>query len=188
MPAPSLLERLSTSPAPEDWARYVDLFTPILYRWVIRCGVPGESVEAVLRELIATLAIILPSYRLTHAGTPFGSWLWIITQNTVENWKIVHPESVSSPGTIAPAGNLHPDGPDTAEYESVLFSRALRYIEQEHPELSWQAFRLVVLEGHPADQVARQLGLDVAAVQQARTQILARLQGELAGMIGPGPG
>jgi RNA polymerase sigma-70 factor (ECF subfamily) len=49
-------------------------------------------------------------------------------------------------------------------------------VRPEVSDASWQAFWRTAVDGRPAQQVAADLGLSVAAVYHARSRILARLK------------
>lgn len=48
--------------------------------------------------------------------------------------------------------------------------------------ISWQAFRLVVLEGQSSPEAARALGMSPVAVRVARSRILSHFRQEAAGL------
>ena len=60
--------------------------------------------------------------------------------------------------------------------ERLLVRRGLKLIQNDFQERTWQAFWLVVMEGQSAPDVARQLGITLAAVHQARQRVFHRLR------------
>jgi RNA polymerase sigma-70 factor (ECF subfamily) len=48
---------------------------------------------------------------------------------------------------------------------------------------TWQAFRRYALEGEPAPQVAKALGLSLNCVLLAKSRVMKRLRQEAAGLV-----
>jgi RNA polymerase sigma-70 factor (ECF subfamily) len=72
---------------------------------------------------------------------------------------------------------------DEAEYRAVLVAQASRLVRAEFTEPTWRAFWATAVEGRQAAEVAGELGLTPNAVYLARSRVLARLRGELAGLL-----
>ena len=70
-----------------------------------------------------------------------------------------------------------------AEYGTYLLRRLNDLVEPEFSPVTWQAFRLRVLEGQPTAEVAATLGLSKNAVDIAKSRVLARLRKEAAGLL-----
>jgi len=49
--------------------------------------------------------------------------------------------------------------------------------------VTWEAFREFVLNGRPAAEVARELGISANAVYLARNRVLTRLRAELGELL-----
>ncbi len=58
----------------------------------------------------------------------------------------------------------------------VLLRRALELMQREYRPATWRACWEQVVEGRPAAEVARELGLSVNAVYVARSRVLWRLR------------
>ena len=57
-------------------------------------------------------------------------------------------------------------------------------MRQDFEEPTWRAFWGTAVDGQSPDEVARELGLTVAAVYQAKSRVPRRLRAELAGLAG----
>jgi RNA polymerase sigma-70 factor (ECF subfamily) len=81
-----------------------------------------------------------------------------------------------------------PAGPDPAaafseaEYQQYLVQRAMELMKGEFQTATWQAFWDFVVEGQPAAEVGRRLGISENAVYLAKGRVLRRLRQELAGL------
>ena len=178
----TLLHRLCGEPTPDDWERFVRLFTPLLRRWAVRLGVSDSSVEDLLQELFVLLIRELPEFRYDPTRS-FRAWLWTVFRRAVLAWRKRQPQSgpaleeldeLSSPDSIAEATE--------AEYRRYLLGRIVQIVRADFPDTTWRIFQQVAIEGRPGVDVAREFAVTVNAVYLARSRVLARLREELAGL------
>jgi len=181
----SLLDRLCRRPREGDWERFVHLFTPVLSRWATRFGTPPGEVEDALQEVFLLLFDKLPKFRLDPDGS-FRAWLWTVFRRELlirsrRNGK-QHRATAEQLEALAAADVL----PDISEdeYRRLLVGRALRLVQRDFPEQTWQVFWRVAVEGRPGVQVAQEFGVTPNAVYLTRGRVLARLRSELAGLDG----
>jgi RNA polymerase sigma-70 factor (ECF subfamily) len=181
----SLLERLK-QPAPHQaWTRFVNLYAPLLYRWVRRLGVSGDQAEDLVQEVFAVLVQALPAFTY-DPQRGFHGWLWTVTLNKVRESKRRLRAAVKEGPEAAlddQAGSDTIAHFDEAEYRSYLMKRALQLMQHDFQECTWKAFLAQVIEGRPAPEVAAELNLSVGAVYAAKFRVLARLRSELAGLL-----
>ena len=57
----SLLARLRSGEKTEAWTRFVRLYTPVLFYWVRRQGVPSDDTADLVQEVFAILVQKLPT-------------------------------------------------------------------------------------------------------------------------------
>jgi RNA polymerase sigma-70 factor (ECF subfamily) len=71
------------------------------------------------------------------------------------------------------------DSPDSVRADrAAIYRKAMEFIQHEYLEHTWQAFlRIAVNDDAPAD-VAKDLGISVWSVYQAKSRILRRLRRE----------
>ena len=62
------------------------------------------------------------------------------------------------------------------DYERQLFALATEQVRRDFQESTWQAFWQTAVEGKTGPEVARSLGLSVAAVYLAKGRVMARLK------------
>jgi RNA polymerase sigma-70 factor (ECF subfamily) len=172
------LGRLQQQPGPEDWKRFVLLYTPLLLSWARRSGF-DDAAEDVVQETLAHLITALPRYQ-RRDGQPFRSWLFRLARNRAEDFRRRR-RNRPLPGIeeagydpVAPA-----DEPDEAEFRRYLVHRALTLVRGDFSATTWQAFVEVALAGRPVAEVAARLGLTESAVYKARCRVVARLQEEI---------
>jgi RNA polymerase sigma-70 factor (ECF subfamily) len=180
----SLLERLRSRADEEAWARFVDLYTPVLYCWARRIGLQQADAADLVQDVLALLVNKLPDFQYDERRS-FRGWLWTLTLNKYrENRRRAPPVAVGKAADLAdvPA----PDDAEAvweSEYQQQLVSRALEVMKTDFQPTTWIACWEYVVRGRPASEVAAELGITVGAVHSARFRVLARLRQELRGML-----
>jgi RNA polymerase sigma-70 factor (ECF subfamily) len=180
----SLLERLRQPAADKDWERFVELYTPLLHHWGRRCGLKGQDLDDLVQDVLTTLVQKLPEFSYDQTKS-FRGWLWTVTLNTWKNSR----RRPSLPFVPADSGLSDATVPDPAaaveeaEYRSYLVGRALELMQDRFPPTTWQACRALLVEGKSAAEVAEQFGLGVPTVYVYKSQVLAQLRLELAGLL-----
>jgi RNA polymerase sigma-70 factor (ECF subfamily) len=181
----TLLELLRTPGRPDAWPRFVRLYTPLLVRWANRLQVPPDDRPDLLQEVFLALYRALPAFR--HGpGRSFRAWAYTVALNKwreMRRKRVPVPLSGDDPRWGEPGGNDHAAEFDEAEYRAVLVAQASRLVRAEFTEPTWRAFWATAVEGRQAAEVAGELGLTPNAVYLARSRVLARLRGELAGLL-----
>lgn len=181
----SLLEQLRRPTDEEAWARFVALYTPLLFYWARRVGLQEPDAADLVQDVFTQLVRKLPEFAYDRHKS-FRSWLRTVTLN---RWRTMQrrraPQSLEgNPEALAALS-----GPDTAaqlweaEYAQHLAARALAVMRERFEPATWQAFWACVAESRPAAEVAAQLGISVGAVYVARSRVLARLRQELDGLL-----
>jgi RNA polymerase sigma-70 factor (ECF subfamily) len=171
------LGRLRQQPAPEDWTRFVLLYTPLLLSWVRQRGFEDDA-EDVVQETLAHLITALPHYQ-RRDGQPFRSWLFRLACNRAEDFRRCRTNR-PLPGLAAGCDPGTPlNEPDEAEFRRHLVHRALELVRGDFSGSTWQAFVEVALGGRAPAEVAARLGMTVSAVYKARCRVLARLREEI---------
>ncbi len=186
----SLLVRLRARD-PDAWRRLAALFGPEVYRWCRRAGLGPEDAADVGQEVFRAVDASLSDFRRDRPGDSFRGWLWTITRNKLRDfWR-------RPGGWIEAVGGSHfldqlaqvPDDPESTldavgpATSDGLVPRALELVRSEFEQKTWRAFRETAVEGRPAAEVARELGISTNAVYVARSRVLARLREELGPLI-----
>jgi RNA polymerase sigma-70 factor (ECF subfamily) len=177
----SLLERLRKPAANAAWARFVDLYTPLLYYWARRMGLPASEAGDLVQDVFVLLMQKLPEFQYDRHRS-FRSWLRTLTTNKwretlrqraarpqLQNGHLL--EELADPGA--------PDGFEEVEYRQQMVGRALELMQAEFQPTIWKACWEYVVNGRPVKEVAASLGITVSAVYQAKSRVLRRLRQEL---------
>jgi RNA polymerase sigma-70 factor (ECF subfamily) len=180
----SLLERLRQPGDAEAWARFVRLYTPLLFHWASRAGLREHDAADLVQDVLTLLVQKLPEFTYDPAKS-FRGWLRAVTLNkSRERYRRavlpVEKDGRALAGVAAPAED---DPIWEAEYRQHLVGQALRLMQAEFQPTTWQACWQHVVDGKSAAEVASALGMTPGAVRAAKFRVLSRLRRELAGLL-----
>jgi RNA polymerase sigma-70 factor, ECF subfamily len=181
----SLLERLREPAQQQAWTRFVDLYTPLIYCWARRVGLPSEEAADLVQDVLTVLVTKLPEFRY-DPDRSFRGWLRVVTLNKWRENRRRRGVALQEASDSELAGVISPEAEDAfwlVEYRQQLVGRALKLMQAEFHESTWKACWECVVAGKPAAEVARELGLTVAAVYAAKSRVLRRLREELGGLL-----
>ncbi len=181
---PSLLLRLRDFQDQEAWAQFVGVYAPLIYERARRRGLQdadaADLTQACLRQVAAHVGTLEYDAR---RGT-FRGWLFTIVQNKLRDFHKQRAGRCQGSGDSQMQWlleNQPATQPDEAEewardYRRRLFAWAAEQVRPQVQEATWQAFWQTAVENKPGKNVARNLGLTVAAVYLAKSRIMARLR------------
>jgi RNA polymerase sigma-70 factor (ECF subfamily) len=113
----------------------------------------------------------------------FRNWLFTIVRNKMANWldsRRIREQPSGDTGTHNLLDSC--PAPDELaaqwehEWEQGLIKWACEQARRQVSDTTWQAFWRTAVEGQSGKQVAGDLGLTVAAVYNAHSRVLARLE------------
>lgn len=182
---PSLLAKVREPGDQRAWQEFVDLYTPLLYRWARRAGLQESDAADLLQDVFATLVQKLPEFQYDRHKS-FRAWLRTVTLN---QWRDNCKRRGLQP--LGPNGAVLEEIPttdpfgaaDEEEYRQFLVGQALDLMQAEFQPTTWKACWQFVVCGRPAAEVARELGLSENAVYIAKSRVLRRLRQQLQGLI-----
>lgn len=185
----TLLDRVRQM-QPDAWARLVEVFGPIVYRWCRQSGLTGHDASDVVQEVFASVARGVENFHRSQEDQSFRNWLATITRNRVrDHWRRSAKQPDAAGGTEALNSLQNVADPNdtsldatisSANMEGEISRRMLDLVRSEFEEKSWLAFRMTTVDGRLAADVADELGMTVAAVYKAKSRILRRLRQQLS--------
>ncbi len=181
----SLLDRLRQPFEPEAWARFVALYTPLVYSWGRRVGLQEPDAADLVQDVFVTLLQVLPTFTYDRHQS-FRRWLWTVTINKWRKDRKLPDNRMRRgqeglPESVAVADDL--EAIWEAEYQQHLVNQALRLMRADFEETTWKACWETVVAERSAMEVAAELGLTVGAVYAARFRVLKRLRRDLQGLL-----
>jgi RNA polymerase sigma-70 factor (ECF subfamily) len=182
----SLMERLRDPADAASWRRLVDLYTPLIRRWLGR-AVPGADEDDLVQDVLGAVLRAMPSFVHTGQVGSFRRWLRTTTAQQLSTfWR----SRRARPGEAPPNVWAQLEDPESdlgqvwdREHDEFVARRLIRLMQPEFSPVTWAAFRRLVLDGRSADEVASELGMSVNAVRLAKYRVLARLRKEGRGLI-----
>jgi RNA polymerase sigma-70 factor (ECF subfamily) len=179
----SLLERLRLPGGGDQsaWARFVQLYTPLLFYWTRRLGLQTQDAADLVQEVFVVLVKKLPEFRYDRDRS-FRAWLRTVL---FSQWRVMLRRKVPAPaeGMDDLPGPDQPDGLEAAEYRQLLAARAVRLMQADFQPATWRAFWECVVNERPPAEVAAELGLTVRSVYLGKGRVLRRLRQELQGLL-----
>jgi RNA polymerase sigma factor (sigma-70 family) len=187
----SLLERLGERPDPGAWRQFVDLYTPLLTRWLRRHPLGSHDAEDLVQEVLGVVVRRLPQFRHNRQAGAFRHWLRTVTANCLRRfWRgeRSRPRGAGGDDFASLLGPLEDPGSELSrlwdrEHDRHVVEALLRRIGAEFTATTWKAFRGHVVEDRPAGEVAAELGLSANAVVIAKSRVLRRLRQEARGLL-----
>lgn len=179
----SLLQRLRQPNEQEAWRRFVQLYTPLLYYWARRVGLPSDDAGDLVQEVLVVMVQKLPDFSYDPRQS-FRGWLRTITLN---KWRERCRSYAAAPGISA--ANLsdialadNGDSFEETEYRQWLVRRAMQIMQSDFEPTTWKACWEFVVSDRPAVEVAAELNVSVEVVYGAKSRVLSRLRQELDGL------
>jgi RNA polymerase sigma-70 factor (ECF subfamily) len=180
---PSLLARIRDPDDAAAWRRFVDLYCPLIYRFLRRRGVQDADAADLTQEVCRSVARAAGRLDYDPAKGAFRGWLYTVTRNKLYDFlEKQRRQPVGSGDTTAHRLLEEAPGRDAAdetlwgrEYERQVFRRAAERVSGDFAGATWQAFWRTAVEGRPGQEVAAELGMSVGAVYVAKSRVMARL-------------
>lgn len=181
----SLLERLRLRSDAQAWPRLIELYSPLIRRWLARYSIQPADLEDVLQEVFQTLLAELPNFRHDLRRGAFRRWLRMIVINRLRLvWRAQRMGTMDTAALTQledPASDLSRRWDE--EHDQFVTQRLLQMIEPEFEPTTWTAFRLLVLEGMDTREAAGQLNVTPNAARIAKSRVLTRFRQEIDGLV-----
>jgi len=174
----SLMARLGgADPDATAWDEFVRIYAPHVIRWCRGHGLGEWDAHDVSQDVLLRFWKQAGSFRYDPTKTLRG-YLRRMVLTAVSDWS----EHVRRAGTLAPSGPLEallhdlPARDDLAArieraYDTELAALAMREVEARVQPHTWEAFRLLAIEGRSGVEAAERLGMQVNTAYVARAKV-----------------
>lgn len=187
----SLLDRLTHEPQAAAWDQFVELYRPLLTRWLTRYGVQGEDADDLTQETLMVVVRELPRFRRGERSGSLRAWLrTILVHRLHDHWRSrqYRPLATGATDFQAELAELADDASRMSqiwnrEHDELVMQRLLDAVQGRFAAQTWLAFRRHVIDGQPADAVAAELEISPGSVYVAKSRVLNALRREAAGLI-----
>jgi RNA polymerase sigma-70 factor (ECF subfamily) len=174
-----LLSHLRRYPSDQvSWEQFVERYGRHIYRWCRQWNLQDADAEDVTQDILVKLSHKLRAFAYDPARS-FRGWLKTVAHNTWRDFK---------------DGRRHtwPIAGDAQARERILTLEAREDLAQKLEEAfakvrvrlrvaphTWEAFRLMALEGVPVAAVAARVRMQVAMVYVAKSKVQKMLREEI---------
>ncbi len=182
----SLLGRLGQATTDQAaWAQFVDRYAPCIYQWCCQWRLPECDAQDVTQDVLMELAEKMRGFRYNPEGS-FRGWLRTLTRHAWVDFLARRQRAGRGSGDSQALARLHSieARDDLArrleeEFDGELLEQAMEQVRHRAEPRTWEAFRLLALEGWSGAQVAEHLGMNVATVFVARSHVQKRIREEV---------
>ncbi|WP_020468488.1 sigma-70 family RNA polymerase sigma factor [Zavarzinella formosa] len=191
----SLLVRIqSMQPDALAWARFDNLYRPLVCGWCVKGGLQNADADDVCQEVFRRVHQAIGRFRWERGGGTLRGWLRIITSNAISEWgrrkkkiDLVSGQAGDDAQVwLLAVPDPTPEEPDEQrdrDEERLLLREALRQILAGFKEQTREAFWRVVIDQRNPAEVATELGVEVHVVYLAKSRVLKRLKDEYGDLV-----
>jgi RNA polymerase sigma-70 factor (ECF subfamily) len=182
----TLLMRLAQSPRDDAaWADFVRVYGEQMYQWCRRWGLQDADARDVTQRVLLTLAQRMPTFTYDKSKR-FRGWLRTVAHHAWTRYLDEHRRPGRGAGDSGARELLDSvEARDDLtrrleeEFDMELLQAAMAAVRQRVKAGTWEAFRLVALEGKSGEETARLLGVSVDLVFKARSNVTKLLREEM---------
>src|SRR4051794_39919229 len=182
---PSLLVRLKDAADHQAWRQLVELYAPLVYRFLRRRGVQDADAADLTQEVLRSVAGAIERFEYDPARGTFRGWPYTVARHKLHTFLKCQQRQRRHTEEVDAERLLEEPAPDdeTAlweqEYRQRLFDWAAERVRGRFQAATWQAFWRTAVDGEAPQATARALGMAVGGVYIARSRVLARLKEEV---------
>jgi RNA polymerase sigma-70 factor (ECF subfamily) len=183
----SLLLRVRDGDDTLAWGEFVELYTPLVYKYARRHGLQDADAADLAQEVLRTCSQYLGRFDYDRARGTFRGWLYSVVRTRLSNLvagQKRHPKGQGGTDFMQvleqqPSPESDADRWDH-DYEFRIIEWAQDRIRCEFRERTWQAYLRTAHSGESPKTVARSLGMSVGAVYVSKARVLKRLKQRVA--------
>lgn len=181
-----MFERMNDA-SQSGWSMFVHRYGPVIHRWCIRKGLQSANADDLTQSVLIKLFDVLPRHAHDPDRGRFRSWLKTVVSNAVTD----HSRGIAARRELLQAADqidersALPVADDalTSELEGMAsldphLVDAVDRVQAKVKERTWEAFQRRTVFLAPAEVVAADLELSIAAVYQAEYRVGKMLKEE----------
>jgi RNA polymerase sigma factor (sigma-70 family) len=182
----TLLTRLRQDPFDQtSWDRFVDCYGRHIYRWCRQWKLQDADAEDLTQNILVKLTHKLRAFAYDPSRS-FRGWLKTVAHHAWRDFEDSRRRARSGADDrhvqdLTPTLEARADLVQKLEeaFDLELLEAAKARVRLRVAPHTWEAFRLVALEGMPAAEVAAQIHMQVAMVYVAKSKVQKMLQDEI---------
>ena len=181
----SLLLKIRNAEDDDAWKDFVTMYYPLIYHWSVRKGLQAALAEEVSQQVLYRVAKSISQFRYDKDRGCFRSWLYTVTRREVV--RLLQSENrvgerVGPDKRDAILENLNSDAQDNEwneQFNQHICQAALKTIQSEFDEQTWQAFEMVWKQNRSPAEVGELLQRPTAWVYKAKFRVMERFKQEV---------
>ncbi len=173
----------------DAWARFVELWAPLIYATCRRRGFSPVDAEDISQSVLVRVYLGVHSFQRDGAGKRLRFWIAGILRNEIAEFcrqRSRQPLMTGGSDYQFILNNLsapEADSDDDCFSPASLMARVLTVIRQDFQENNWRAFELVEFERLSNEAAGAKLEMSANAVRQATFRIRKRIREELEDLL-----
>jgi RNA polymerase sigma-70 factor (ECF subfamily) len=174
--SPSLLVRIRDPHDNRAWELFVDLYTPVVYRFLISKGLQDADAVDLTQETLIEVARCIQQFEYRPETGRFRNWLATVVRRRL--YKFWNQKRIEVPIE----NDLVHQGDDAQWldfFQAELLKVGIERVRQQVEEKTWQVFSQTWIDDVPAEEVSRKLDLPIDLVYSAKARFLKRLESEI---------
>jgi RNA polymerase sigma factor (sigma-70 family) len=179
----SLLVRLRDPQDEAAWTQFVAIYGPLIYGYARKQGLQDADAVDLSQDVLSSVSVAAGRLEYDPKRGTFRNWLFTVVRRKLSNWhrsRKNRPHGSGNPAVHRLLEQCPEPEQEQAqwdrEWEERLYAWACAQVRGQVTEVTWQAFWKTAIDGQPGKQVAAELGLNIAAVYNARSRVTARLK------------
>jgi len=176
----TLLFRVRDAEDDAAWRTFVEIYTPLLFRYFRGRGLNETDASEVLQIVMIAIARAIRGFEYEPERGTFRSWLYTVARSKLNdffNRQARQPMALDDEEMARLTDSADEiDDKWEAEYRWSVFEWAAARLRSEFQAHTWDAFWRTAVEGQAADAVAKTLDMKLGSVYTARSRVTARLR------------
>jgi RNA polymerase sigma factor (sigma-70 family) len=178
----SLLRDLTEHP--DRWQEFVNLYGPLITRYLRRKGVPDGDAEDLCQDVLAILVRRIPRWNYDPSRGRFRGYVKTIVAHAAQRFWEQRKRGREAVGGTAHRDMLEarPEGEGAGdewfeqEWQRSAFELACKQVQAEVDARTWKVFVEHAISGRSPGEVAAEHGMNVGNVYVIRTRVIRRLR------------
>ena len=178
------------------WEQLVTRYSRRIYRWCRRSGLQPTDAADVTQEVLHAVARKLGDFHRDRPGDTFRGWLRRITSNKVnDHYRKQNKTTDKASGGVnqveflaapqEPSGTWNTslvtsDASIVSSFKSQRIQTVIKSVRANVSDRDWKLFWRIAIDGQPAADAAKELGITANAARLVKMRVLKRLKNGLA--------
>lgn len=187
----SLLVRIRDPRDRAAWGEFVEIYAPLVHAQARRRGLQDADAADLTQDVMRSVLAAASRFDYDPSKGTFRGWLFTVTRNALNSFLVAQRRQPCGTGDSSMQQRLdeqaspqHESAAWEREYDMRLLAYASDRVRLEFEDSTWRAFWQTAVEGKPAKEVARELGLSVGAVYISKSRVMGRIREEVRRLQG----